>query len=108
MSIEDVTARLNEAVKPGMSAPEAEAARRNENIKVAAESEKVTGLVSNVMIFYHGARYGLYRYKRYKDVRLVFVPESDIAAFGGETDNFTYPRYGFDIALFRVYENDVR
>jgi hypothetical protein len=106
MSIEDVTARLNEAVKPGMSAAEAEAARRNESVRVAAESEKATGLVSNVMIFYHGARYGLYRYKRYRDVRLVFAPESDIATFGGETDNFTYPRYGFDMALFRIYEND--
>jgi hypothetical protein len=106
MSIEDVTARVNNAVKPGFSTAEAYAARQAEINAIQDESRKATGLRSDVIPLYQGGQYNLYRYKRYTDVRLVFAPETDIAFFGGDPDNFNFPRYCLDMALFRVYEND--
>ncbi len=105
-SIEDVTARVNGAVKPGSSQAEAFAARRAETAKIEKESTDATGLQSTVVTLYQGGLYHLYRYRKYTDVRLVFAPEHASAFFGGDPDNFTYPRYDLDITLFRVYEND--
>ncbi|MGB7923772.1 MAG: S46 family peptidase [Pyrinomonadaceae bacterium] len=106
MSIEDVTARVNGAVKEGMAAAEANDARRKQISMIEDESQKATALRSDVVTLYQGGQYNLYRYKKYTDVRLVFAPEAQIAAFGGDPDNFNFPRYGLDMALFRVYEND--
>lgn len=105
MSIEDVTARVNAAVKPGIDSAEAQKARRAAINTIEKESTDKTGFRSDVVTLYNGGQYHLYRYKKYTDVRLVFAPEKDIAAFGGDPDNFEYPRYDLDIAFFRVYEN---
>ena len=104
-SIEDVTARVNGAVKPGMSSDAAAGARRNAIAQIEKESKEKTGLRSDVVTLHQGGAYHLYRYKRYDDVRLVFAPEQQMAFFGGDPDNFEYPRYDLDICLFRVYEN---
>ena len=74
--------------------------------EIESESLKKTGLRSDVISLYNGAEYWLYRYKKYTDVRIVFAPEAQAAFFGGDPDNFTYPRYDLDMALFRVYENN--
>jgi hypothetical protein len=105
MEIEDVTARVRAAVKPDMSAEKAFEARRAVIADIEKESQDKTGLRSNVITLYQGSQYHLYRFKRYTDVRLVFAPEQQIAFFGGDPDNFAYPRYDLDICLFRVYEN---
>jgi hypothetical protein len=104
-SIEDVTARINEAVKPDMTPAQANEARRAAMNTVEKESLDKTGLRSDVVTLYHGGMYHLYRYKKYTDVRLVFAPEKGIAFFGGDPDNFEYPRYDLDICFFRVYED---
>src|SRR5690349_8589920 len=106
ISIEDITTRVNGAVKAGATDAEAFAARRAEITAIEAESTKATGLRSDVITLYQGGQYNLYRYKKYTDVRLVFVPEFQAAFFGGDPDNFNFPRYNIDMALVRVYEND--
>ena len=105
MSIEDVTARVNAAVKSGLSDEEAFKARRAIIAEIERESQDKTGMRSDVVTLYQGGRYHLYRFKRYTDVRLVFAPEQQIAFFGGDPDNFEYPRYDLDICFFRAYEN---
>jgi hypothetical protein len=104
-NIEDVTERINAAVKPGMSSAEAFQARRAAMNTVEKESLDRTGLRSDVITLYHGGLYHLYRFKKYTDIRIVFAPEKDIAFFGGDPDNFEYPRYDLDICFFRVYED---
>ncbi|HKU72713.1 MAG TPA: S46 family peptidase [Pyrinomonadaceae bacterium] len=106
ISIEDVTTRVNGAVKEGTSDADAFAARRKEISAIEAESTKASGLRSDVVTLYQGGQYNLYRYKKYTDVRLVFVPEFQAAFFGGDPDNFNFPRFNIDMALVRVYEND--
>src|SRR5215471_609901 len=105
MSIEDVTDRVKAAVKPEMSADDANKARGNVIAQIEKESRDKTGLRSDVITFYQGGQYQLYRYKRYDDVRLVFAPEEQIAFYGGDPDNLEYPRYDLDICIFRAYEN---
>ena len=105
MSIEDVTARVNAAVKEGMSPDDANKARRNVIAEIEKESKEKTGLRSDVVTLYQGGVYNLYRYKRYDDVRIVFAPEQQAAFYGGDPDNFEYPRFDLDICLFRAYEN---
>ena len=102
--IEDVTARVNAAAKAGMSDAEAGAARQAEIGRVEAEAAKGSGLRADVVTLYQGGVYNLYYYKRHTDVRLVFAPEFQSAFFGGDQDNFNFPRYNLDMALVRVYE----
>jgi hypothetical protein len=104
-SIADVTGEVNTAVKPWMNPAQAAAARRAVMSEIEKKSLDATGLRSDVVTLYNGAQYHLYRYKKYTDVRLVFAPESAIAAFGGDVDNYEYPRHGLDVAFFRAYEN---
>ena len=105
IGIEDVTARINAAVRSAARPAEAEKLRRAIMNNIEQESFEKTGLRSDVITLYHGGLYQLYRYKKYTDVRLVFAPEQAIAFFGGDPDNFEYPRYDIDISFFRVYEN---
>ena len=105
VSIEDVTARATGAVKPGMTSDQASSARNAVIAGIEKESKDRTGLRSDVVTLYQGGAYHLYRYKRYDDVRLVFAPEQQVAFFGGDPDNFEYPRYDLDVCIFRVYEN---
>ena len=105
VSMENVTARVQGTVKPGMTEKQALDARKAERAKVEKESLDKTGLRSDVVSLYEGGEYWLYRYKKYTDVRIVFAPEQQMAFFGGDPDNFTYPRYDIDFAIMRVYEN---
>ncbi len=105
MSIEDVTERVNAAVKAGMSDEDSFKARRSIMAEIEKESQDKTGLRSDVVTLYQGGQYHLYRFKRYTDVRLVFAPEQQIAFYGGDPDNFEYPRFDLDICFFRAYEN---
>jgi hypothetical protein len=106
VSIEDVTDRVKAVVRPDMSVADAYQARRAVMAEIEKESLEKTSLRSDVVTLYGGGRYHLYRYKKYTDVRLVFAPEASTAFFGGDADNFEYPRYDLDICLFRVYEDD--
>ncbi|MFO0967567.1 MAG: S46 family peptidase [Gemmataceae bacterium] len=105
MEIGDVTKEVKAAVTPDMKPAEAALARRAIINKIETEAQKKTGMHSEVVTLYQGNMYHLYRYKRYTDIRLVFAPEQAIAFFGGDADNFAYPRYDLDVTLFRVYED---
>ena len=105
LGIEDVTDRVNAAVKPGMSPAEAFRARLAAMNTIEQESAQKTGLRSDVITLYQGGQYHLYRFKKYTDIRLVFAPEQAIAFFGGDPDNFEFPRYDLDVCFFRVYED---
>lgn len=104
-SIQDVTERVEGAEKAFADPEEKRQARQDAIAKIESESLQSTGLTSEVMTFYSGGAYHLYRYKKFHDVRLVFAPEESVGYFGGETDNFEYPRFNLDAAFFRVYEN---
>lgn len=104
--IREITDRVNAAVTSGMSASDAFAARKKAMSEIEKEARERSGLQPEVVTLYNGARYDLYLYKRYTDVRLVFAPEAGIAFFGGDLDNFEYPRFNLDVTFLRAYEND--
>lgn len=104
VEIEDVTDRVVAAVKAAKP-EDAGAARRSVIADIEKASLEKTGLRSDVVTLYRGAQFNLYRYKKYTDVRLAFAPEFTVAFFGGDPDNFNYPRFNLDMALFRVYED---
>lgn len=104
-SMKDVTKQVNAAVKKGASPAQAQKARDAEIAKIENQCKKETGLRGRVIRMYGGARYMLYRYKEYTDVRIVMAPEEEAAYFGGDSDNFFYPRYDLDFSFLRVYEN---
>lgn len=104
-SIEDVTARVNAGLPAGATGEAAATARRKIMAEIEKESLDKTGLRSDVVTLYQGGAYHLYRFKKYTDVRLVWAPEQQIAFFGGDPDNFEFPRFDLDACLFRAYEN---
>ena len=105
VGMQDMTARVQGAASGITDAAKAEKARDAEIAAIEKESKDKTGLRSDVVSFYNGGEYWLYTYKAYRDVRIVFAPEQQAAFFGGDPDNFTYPRYDLDMAIFRIYEN---
>lgn len=111
IAIEDVTAEVQAAFDSGTTDSAKAANRQAKSVEIiqryAKKFKQATSdsMVFNVYPFYNGGRYSLYGFKRYTDVRLVFAPEEEIAFYGGDPDNFTYPRYDFDVTFFRVYEN---
>src|SRR6056297_469244 len=104
-SIENVTERVKEAVSDEASTEEAFKQRRAVIANIENESFQQTSFRSDVITLFGGAQYHLYRYKKYTDVRLVWAPETAAAFFGGDADNFEYPRYNLDATLMRVYED---
>jgi hypothetical protein len=105
VDIQDVTEVVNEGILAGLGDAEANVKRRAAMAKIEKDSLDKTGLRSDVVTLYQGGKYALYTFKKYTDVRLVFAPEFDIAFFGGDPDNFEYPRYDLDVCFFRAYED---
>ena len=106
MSIETVTDRINAKVTPEMTEKDRFEAQRAATAEVEKACKDETGLRCDVVKLYAGGIFDLYRYQRHTDVRLVFAPEFHAAFFGGDPDNFTYPRYCMDVAFLRVYEDE--
>ena len=102
---QDVTDRVNGAVKAGMSTADAGAARRKLISQIEKECQGGPGFRCQVVTLYQGAKYHVYRYKVFNDVRLVFSPEEVVGSFGGDIDNFEFPRFSLDMTYFRLYED---
>jgi hypothetical protein len=106
VGIENVTARVQGAAKPGATASQVAEAQEVVTAQIKDECEKPGQLACEVVSLYHGGQYQLYKYKRFSPVKLVFAPELQAGFFGGDPDNFTYPRYDLDISFVRAYEPD--
>lgn len=106
VQIKDVTAEIQSAMQPGETDRQQVAARDQKIDEVNHDLSQQTGLKCDVTSLYDGGEYSAYCYRRYTDVRLVFVVETQIGYFGGDYDNFTYPRYDLDVSMFRVYGPD--
>jgi hypothetical protein len=104
VEITDVTARMKKATA-GLEGRKFNDAQKAETSRIEGECQTSPALRCNVVSLYHGGRYDLYRYRRYQDVRMVFAPEVAIAFFGGDPDNFMFPRYDLDMAFVRVYDD---
>lgn len=106
VGIEDITTKIKAAAPATMSAADAAQSQRSAMSAVEKECATASSLRCDVVTLYSGEVYNLYKYKKYTDVRLVFSPEFAMAFFGGDPDNFTFPRYDLDVTFFRIYEND--
>ncbi|MBM3724102.1 MAG: S46 family peptidase [Acidobacteria bacterium] len=105
LAVTSVTEKVNEGISAATPAAQANQKRKANMSRLEQECASRTGRRCDAVSLFAGGQYHLYEYKKYTDVRLVFAPESSVAAFGGDPDNFTYPRYCLDFALFRAYEN---
>ncbi|MBI4544788.1 MAG: S46 family peptidase, partial [Gemmatimonadetes bacterium] len=106
VSIEDVTERVQAAAPAGAAERAIAEAQEAEQQEIVQECEAASGLQCQVVSLFHGGQYRLYRYQRYAPVKLVFAPELQAGFFGGDPDNFTYPRYDLDVAFVRAYQSD--
>jgi len=106
VKIVDVTDLIQKAMDEGQTDNEKKANKDKAIAQVQEKYKKETGLECSVITFYNGGKYSLYCYKRFKDVRLVFAPETQLGFYGGDPDNFTYPRYALDCSFFRVYDDN--
>ncbi|HLO40484.1 MAG TPA: S46 family peptidase [Phycisphaerales bacterium] len=104
-TIEDVTDAVNAGISADLPAAKANDMRQKAIAEISKSAMDKTGMHAEVVTLYQGGKYHLYCYKRYTDVRLVMAPEQSIAFFGGDTDNFEYPRFNLDCTFFRIYEN---
>jgi hypothetical protein len=104
VSIGDVTYEVIAAFDRGSTDEEKVGMRTQKIREIEQRCMAEENLICSVITFYNGGRYTLYGYKRYNDVRMVYAPESDIGFFGGDPDNFTYPRYNLDVSFLRVYD----
>ena len=103
--IKDVTDEVEKAAETGANADEKAKNKEAKITELTTQLEKEAGLQAQVVSLFNGAKYSLYGYSRYTDIRLVFVPDMEIAYFGGDYDNFTYPRYNLDCSFLRAYED---
>jgi hypothetical protein len=101
----DVTERMNAATK-GLTGAAFNTALKKETAAVESACATSPDLRCDVVTLFNGGRYHLYQYRRFQDVRLVFAPEFSMAAFGGDPDNFNFPRFGYDVAFLRVWQGD--
>jgi hypothetical protein len=106
IDFEDVTAEVADATS-GLPDAEANEARKAALTDLESQCEEASDgkLSCEAVTLYNGGQYFIYQYKRYDDVRLVFAPELDIAAFGGDPDNFNFPRWCLDMSFLRAYED---
>ncbi len=105
MAIEDVSSTVQKAAAAGATDEQKNARRKAAIAELEAKCRTGSGLTCQVVSLYSGSLYHLYRFKEWDDVRLVFAPEAQAANFGGDADNFVYPRFALDFALMRVYED---
>jgi hypothetical protein len=106
LKIEDVTAKVKAAVPADATPAQANQKRKAAMTEIEKSCTAGSGNRCDVVSLYSGGQYHLYQYKKYTDIRVVMAPEFGIAFFGGDPENFTYPRYNLDITFFRAYEND--
>ncbi len=108
VKIEDITNQIQAALKADTTGASPATIAQKEFEKIRADygnRDDWKGLELQLITFYNGGKYSLYGFKRYRDVRLVFIPELPLGFFGGDFDNFTYPRYCLDVSFFRVYDD---
>ncbi len=105
VGIDDVTKEIEESAKGKATPQEAKEVREKKIASIESECLKNEGLKGEVVALFGGAKYSLYKFKEYREIKLVMIPELSAAFFGGDYDNFTYPRYDLDFAFLRAYEN---